>query len=78
MRSAIDAALARLRAGGVAVEARVEPGRADAAIPAVVERDGIDLVSMGAYGHSRLRTLVIGSTTAEVIRGCKTPLLVFH
>jgi nucleotide-binding universal stress UspA family protein len=77
-RRAIDAALAQLRAGGLSVDSLVEPGRADAAIPAVVERARIDLVAMGAYSHSRFRTLVIGSTTAEVIRGCKTPLLVFH
>ncbi len=78
LRGAIEAALAQLRAGGLSVRSLVESGRADAAIPAAVERDRIDLVAMGAYGHSRLRTLVIGSTTAEVIRGCKTPLLVFH
>lgn len=78
LRGPTDAALAKLRAGGVAVEARVEPGRADAAIPAVVDREGIDLVAMGAYCHSRLRTRVIGSTAVEVKRGCKTPLLAFH
>ena len=78
LRRAIEGAIAQLGAGGLSARSLIEPGRADAAIPAAVERDRIDLVAMGAYGHSRLRTLVIGSTTAEVIRGCKTPLLVFH
>jgi len=33
---------------------------------------------MGAYGHSRLRTLMIGSTTAEMIRTQGVPVLVFR
>jgi nucleotide-binding universal stress UspA family protein len=33
---------------------------------------------MGAYGHSRIRTLIIGSTTTEVIRSCLIPVLLFR
>jgi len=44
----------------------------------VVEREAVGLVVMGAYGHSRLRSLMIGSTTSELIRACKTPIMVFR
>lgn len=37
--------------------------------------DGADMLVMGAYGHSRIRNLIIGSTTTEMIRTCQVPLL---
>ena len=33
------------------------------------------MVLMGAYGHSRIRSLIIGSTTTEMIRSCKVPVV---
>ncbi|PIP98294.1 MAG: universal stress protein UspA [Rhodobacterales bacterium CG18_big_fil_WC_8_21_14_2_50_71_9] len=77
-RQRLDAAAAQLRAGGVEVSARIEPGQPDTAIGAAVEREAVGLVVMGAYGHSRLRSLMIGSTTSELIRACKTPIMVFR
>jgi nucleotide-binding universal stress UspA family protein len=47
-------------------------------IASAVETDDIDLLVMGAYGHSRIRRLIIGSTTAEMIRLCRIPVLLFH
>ncbi len=32
---------------------------------------------MGAYGHHRIRHLVIGSTTAQMLRRCHIPILLF-
>ena len=49
-----------LRDAGLAATASVQPGQAESVIAGVVEAQGIGLVVMGAYGHSRLRTLVIG------------------
>lgn len=42
------------------------------------ERLNADLVIMGAYGHSPLRTLIIGSTTTAVMRGVQRPVLLFR
>ena len=39
-----------------------------------IESNGIDLLVMGAYGHSRVRSLIIGSTTTGMIRSCKIPI----
>lgn len=42
-------------------------------------RDGsIDLLVMGAYGHSRIRTLILGSTTSYVIRKSTIPVLMMR
>jgi nucleotide-binding universal stress UspA family protein len=35
-------------------------------------------VLMGAYGHSRIRHLVIGSTTTQILRSSNIPVLVFR
>jgi nucleotide-binding universal stress UspA family protein len=36
------------------------------------------MLVMGAYGHSRVRTLIIGSTTSEMIRTCKVPVVLIR
>lgn len=50
----------------------------DKVIAEIVEGDGMDILIMGAYGHSRIRSLVIGSTTTEMIRSCRVPVLLFR
>jgi nucleotide-binding universal stress UspA family protein len=37
-----------------------------------------DLLVMGAYGHGRLRELVLGGVTHEMLKGVALPLLVMH
>jgi len=37
-----------------------------------------DLIVMGAYGHSRLREFVVGSTTRHVIENSSVPVLMMH
>ncbi|MBB4212555.1 nucleotide-binding universal stress UspA family protein [Rhodothalassium salexigens DSM 2132] len=63
---------------GFTVDAGFESGEPEAAIQARIERDGVDLLVMGAYGHSRVRTLIIGSTTTEMMRSCRVPVLLFR
>ncbi|MEQ8815594.1 MAG: universal stress protein [Thalassobaculum sp.] len=77
-RRRLDAAATQLRAASYAVTADIEPGPADAAIARRVEADGIDLLVMGAYGHSRIRNLIIGSTTTQMIRSCMIPVVLFR
>jgi nucleotide-binding universal stress UspA family protein len=33
---------------------------------------------MGAYGHGRIRELVLGSTTTALLRSSSVPVLVLH
>ena len=39
---------------------------------------GSDLVVMGAYGHSRLRELVLGGVTRTILRDMTVPVLMAH
>ena len=77
-RRRLDGAQAVLRAGGRDSRADIVPGQPETVIAATVERDGIDLLVMGAYGHSQIRSLVIGSTTTEMVRACRIPVLLFR
>ncbi len=43
-----------------------------------VDNEEIDLLVMGVYGHSRIRYLLIGSTTTTMIRACRIPVLCFR
>ncbi|WP_137127041.1 universal stress protein [Roseomonas sp. HF4] len=74
----LDQAAAPLRSAGFEVTARTLEGDPEKAIGAHVGEAGIDLLVMGAYGHSRIRTLLIGSTTTALLRACRIPVIVFR
>jgi nucleotide-binding universal stress UspA family protein len=65
------------RAGKEAITS-VLHGEVEEAISAYVAAAEIDLLVMGAYGHGRIRTLILGSTTTALLRRCKIPVLVFR
>ncbi|MFB0923338.1 MAG: universal stress protein, partial [Alphaproteobacteria bacterium] len=64
-----------LEAHSFVVDSKIVPGQADQVIAKAVEEHDIDLLVMGAYGHSRIRNLIIGSTTSEMVRSCKIPVV---
>ena len=39
---------------------------------------GADLLVMGAYGHSRLREMIMGGVTREILRKMSVPILMAH
>lgn len=53
-------------------------GNSEEEIAGYSEKRNIDLLMMGAYGHSRIRHLVIGSTTSQLLRSSHIPVLVFR
>jgi nucleotide-binding universal stress UspA family protein len=75
---AAKAATQELTDAGYEAETRIKPGHADSVIAEEVETSGADLLIMGAYGHSRIRSMIIGSTTTSMIRSCLIPLLLFR
>ncbi|TNE62222.1 MAG: universal stress protein [Alphaproteobacteria bacterium] len=77
-RAALVAATNRLTDAGIMVDASFEKGDPEEAIKARVEEDGATLLVMGAYGHSRIRNLIIGSTTSEMVRSCLVPVMLFR
>jgi len=77
-RQQLEAAIETLKAGGYNPTSEIVEGHTEMAIAAKVEQSNVDLLLMGAYGHSRIRNLIIGSTTTEMIRSCKVPVLLFR
>lgn len=53
-------------------------GDVESVIARYVDNTHIDLLVAGAYGHSRIRDLLIGSTTTELLRSCHVPVLCFR
>lgn len=71
-------ARSKLEQGGFTVHASLQQGEADVVISEYVKSAEIDMLLMGAYGHSRIRTLIIGSTTSSMLRSCLIPVLMFR
>ena len=67
-----------MNASGLYPTCQVLSGEADMAIADYVKSAKIDLLVAGAYGHSRIRKLLIGSTTTELLRRCHVPVLCFR
>jgi len=57
------------------VTAVIERGKAEKVIPGVVASIDHALLLMGAYGHSPIRRMIVGSTTTEMVRTVKAPVL---
>ncbi|NHQ74852.1 universal stress protein [Roseovarius gahaiensis] len=77
-RKALDDAASTLNAGGYTVETLMRSGEPEKVLSALTQDQGYDLLVMGAYGHSRVRSLLIGSTTTEMIRSCKVPVVLMR
>lgn len=74
----LEEAADKLRADGFQVTAAAQAGPPEEVIAQVVKAAGIDLLVMGAYGHSPIRNLVLGSTTTTMVRTCQVPVLMFR
>ncbi|MEO8014704.1 MAG: universal stress protein [Polaromonas sp.] len=72
-----DARLALVAAG---FEATVElvNGEPEEVLPALLKAQGASLLVMGAYGHSRIRQLIVGSTTTTLLRLSEVPVLILR
>jgi nucleotide-binding universal stress UspA family protein len=75
--ASLDAGTALLKRHGAKVATRqVEPGLGQGAtLLDAAMAEGADLLVMGAYGHSRLREIVLGGATREVLRSARLPVL---
>lgn len=77
-RRSIEGAAALLKGAGYAVSHEITSGTAEEVIADRLLAGEAEMMVMGAYGHSRIRSLIIGSTTTEMIRSCRVPLLLFR
>jgi nucleotide-binding universal stress UspA family protein len=74
----LDHAATGLRGAGFTVTADLVSGDPDEVISAEVQQREVQLLVMGAYGHSRVRNLILGSTTTHLIRTCRVPVVLFR
>jgi len=65
-------------AGRPAASVKALEGDVEAALKGELRQGQGDLLVMGAYGHSRIRDLIVGSTTTAMIRTGKVPALLFR
>ena len=78
LEAALNEAEQTLNSAGFDVSAEIRDGEPDEVIREAVDQDHIDLLVMGAYGHSHIRYLIVGSTTTAMIRTVKIPVLLFR
>lgn len=78
MRAALEEAVLTLAAEGMKATSRVVEGEPDEVLQSVVSEEQFDLLVMGAYGHSRIRNLIIGSTTTAMVQAVRIPVLLYR
>lgn len=77
-RRQLDWAGTTLEAAGFAVTSDLTPGDAETVIANTVKAQSIDLLIMGAFSHSPLRSLLFGSKTADLLRSSRIPTLLLR
>lgn len=77
-RNKLVDAKSKLEEVGIKADMSVMSGQPGAVLGKLVETAPYDMLVMGAYGHSRIRNLIIGSTTTEMVRTCKVPVVLLR
>lgn len=78
LKTALDQAQQTLANANFDVIAQIHDGESEKVIASLINEQQIDLLVMGAYGHSQIRHLIVGSTTTAMIRTVKIPILLFR
>jgi len=66
------------QAAKLKVHAELGHGHPESEILRVCEEVGAELIVMGAYGHTRIREFILGSTTSQVLTESHVPVLLFR
>ena len=77
-RALLESARDALTAAGFELHIAIRAGEVEPTLHAYQAEHGIGLLVMGAYGHSRIRQFLVGSTTTSMIRSTTTPLLLLR
>lgn len=78
LRKQLEWAQQSLSAPGREVQIAACSGDVESALHAYQAKHNIDMLVMGAYGHSRIRQFLIGSTTTNLLRTSNSPLLILR
>lgn len=74
----LDWARSTLETAGFEVTLAMIPGDTERVIAQYVHEQAIDMLLMGAYGHSPLRSLFFGSKTTDLLRSANVPTLLLR
>lgn len=74
----LELAKDQLQQAGYEVTVRKSEQNPETALAETISEEQIGLLIMGAYGHSRIRQLIVGSTTTIMVRTCRIPVLMFR
>jgi nucleotide-binding universal stress UspA family protein len=77
-RTKLEEAQLILEEEGFEVIASIIPGKIYPALIQYKEENQIELMAMGAYGHSKLRQFFVGSNTSKMIIESDIPLLILR
>lgn len=77
-RQQLREAQAVLQAGGFEVQTALLSADPEHALPELLQSQGNAVLVMGAYGHSRIRQLILGSTTTALLRLSPVPVFVLR
>ncbi|MAP27235.1 MAG: universal stress protein UspA [Methylophaga sp.] len=74
----LNSAVQRLTGVGFDVTAALIQGAVEPALHQYQRDNDIDLLVMGAYGHSRIRQFLVGSNTTKMVRMSDIPILLLR
>jgi nucleotide-binding universal stress UspA family protein len=74
----LDTARADLQAAGMVATAEIQPGDAVTVIAQALQAQAFDLLVMSGWGHSALRSWLLGSKTTALLRAVKVPVLLLR
>ncbi|MBT2326980.1 universal stress protein [Variovorax paradoxus] len=77
-RAELNGARDQLIAADFEVATLVITGEPETALPKYLAANPVDLLVIGAYEHSRVRHLIVGSTTTTLLRTSPVPVLVLR
>lgn len=77
-RAQLREAEQKLTSAGCEVHLAIRTGDVEKTLHAYQEEEGIDLLVMGAYGHSRIRQFLVGSTTTNMLKTSRSPLVILR
>jgi nucleotide-binding universal stress UspA family protein len=66
------------KAGGIEVITQLLPGKPDQALCLYQDKHAIDMTVMGAFSHTRIHDLLLGSFTAKMLLNTHKPLLLLR
>lgn len=77
-RAQLERARNILDGPGRNVHLAIRQGEVEQTLHAYQEEHDIDVLIMGAYGHSRIRRFLVGSTTTRMLETAKKPLVILR